>query len=231
MIRTRPDPERASAATSAWSEAKQGLSYVRKERWILIALLAATVSLLCTWGPWETLVPYVVPNDLEGSSLALGMVFGAGGVGSVMVALVFGQRGQLPRKPFTVLYLAWALGMLMTAGFGVVTEIWQATGRGPAHRRVDHRARHRLVHAAAAVGPQRTARAGGERRLVDLGRRGALSFAIVGPLSKAIGVDETLIMAGMRAPAVTIAFMFVRGARDPERDGRLEAPNVPPVDG
>ena len=33
---------------------------------------------------------------------------------------------MLPRKPITVLYLAWALGMLMTAGFGLVTSIWQA---------------------------------------------------------------------------------------------------------
>ena len=43
----------------------EGLRYVREQRWLLIALLAATVSLLCTWGPWETLVP-IVKNDLDG---------------------------------------------------------------------------------------------------------------------------------------------------------------------
>jgi hypothetical protein len=54
-----------------------------------------------------------------------------------------------------------------------------------------------------------------------------LSFAIVGPLSKAIGVDATLIAAGITGAVVTIAFMFVKGARDPERDGRVEAIRTP----
>jgi hypothetical protein len=51
-----------------------------------------------------------------------------------------------------------------------------------------------------------------------------LSFAIVGPLAGAFGADATLIGAGVLGAAVTIAFMFVRGARDPERDGRLSEP-------
>ena len=44
----------------------------------------------------------------------------------MLVGLVMAQRGGLPRKPITALYLAWALGMLMTAGFGLVTSLWQA---------------------------------------------------------------------------------------------------------
>jgi DHA3 family tetracycline resistance protein-like MFS transporter len=58
-----------------------------------------------------------------------------------------------------------------------------------------------------------------------------VSFAIVGPLSGAIGVDATLIAAGIAGAAVTIAFMYVRGARDPERDGRLEVAEPSPVEG
>jgi hypothetical protein len=44
------------------------------------------------------------------------LVFGAGGVGSVLAALIIGQRGGLPRRPLTILYQFWALGMLMTTG-------------------------------------------------------------------------------------------------------------------
>jgi hypothetical protein len=51
-----------------------------------------------------------------------------------------------------------------------------------------------------------------------------LSFAIVGPLAAAFGADATLIGAGLLGAVVTIAFMYVRGARDPERDGRLDEP-------
>ena len=50
-------------------------------------------------------------------------------------------------------------------------------------------------------------------------------------LSGAIGVDATLIAAGIAGAAVTIAFMYVRGARDPERDGRLEVAEPSPVEG
>jgi hypothetical protein len=55
-----------------------------------------------------------------------------------------------------------------------------------------------------------------------------LSFAIVGPLSDAIGHDATLIWAGVLGGGITLLFMFVRGARDPDRDGSLatEEPSV-----
>lgn len=50
-----------------------------------------------------------------------------------------------------------------------------------------------------------------------------LSFAVVGPAADAFGVDTTLIAAGVLGAAITFAFMFYPGARDPERDGSLEA--------
>ena len=43
-------------------------------------------------GPVEVLLPYVVKNDLEGNARDLGMVFAAGGVGSVACAIAMGQR-------------------------------------------------------------------------------------------------------------------------------------------
>ena len=48
-----------------------------------------------------------------------------------------------------------------------------------------------------------------------------LSYAVVGPLAAAFGVDATLIGAGLLGAAVTIAFMLYPRARDPERDGSL----------
>ena len=50
-----------------------------------------------------------------------------------------------------------------------------------------------------------------------------LSFAVVGPAAAAFGVDATLIAAGVIGALVTVAFMFYPGARDPERDGSLDA--------
>lgn len=224
-IRTR-HVSNTDPSSSLWAEIVEGIRYVREQTWIWAALVAATVSLLCVWGPWEVLVPYVVTEDLGGDGFALGLVFGAGGLGSVLVGLLMGQRGTLPRLPLTIMYVAWALGMLMTAGFGVATSIWQA-----------------MVFAFVAEGSiallvvlwytmlQRLVPRHLLGRVISLDWMISiagvpLSFAIVGPLADAFGADATLVGSGVAGAAITMAFMFVRGARDPERDGRLREPLV-----
>ncbi|HZD79272.1 MAG TPA: MFS transporter [Actinomycetota bacterium] len=224
LMRVRPLP-RTEEPTRVWADVKQGLRYVRSETWIWAALVAATVSLLCTWGPWEALVPFVVRNQLApsgGAGVALGLVFGAGGLGAVGAALVLGQREGLPRKPVTVLYLAWALGMVMTAGFGMVVTVWQ----GMIVAFVSEGSIAVLVVIWYTL----------LQRLVPrdlLGRVSSLdwlisiagvplSYAIVGPMAGWVGADATLIGAGLLGGAITLAFMFIPGARSPERDGSLE---------
>ena len=223
LIRTRHVSSEGES-TGLMAEIAEGIRYVRGQTWIWAALVAATVSLLCVWGPWEVLVPFVVTNDLGGDEVALGLVFGAGGLGSVLVGLTMGQRGSLPRRPLTVMYVAWAVGMLMTAGFGIATAIWQA-----------------MIFGFVAEGSiallivlwytmlQRLVPRNLLGRVISLDWMISIagvpiSFAIVGPLAAAFGVDATLIGAGVLGAVITIAFMFVRGARDPELDGRLAEP-------
>jgi MFS family permease len=228
LMRTRHQPKTADAESSSFlTEIGEGLRYVRKTRWLVIAMVAATVSLLAVWGPWETLVPVVVKNDLGGKAISLGLVFGAGGVGAVVAAAFFGQRGSLPRKPVTAMYLAWAIGMFGTAGFGLVTSVWQAmivaffTEGSIAYLVVV------WVTLVQRLVPDRLL---GRVFALDwmISTMGVpLSFAITGPTAEAIGWDATLILAGLLGGSVTIAFMFVRGARDPERDGSLGNAEAP----
>jgi DHA3 family tetracycline resistance protein-like MFS transporter len=223
LMRTRRE-ERAEGDEpgSFLADLSEGLRYVRRQRWLLIAMVAATVSLLAVWGPWETLVPIVVRTDLGGKASALGLIFGAGGVGSVIIAATFGQRGLLPRRPVTAMYLTWALGMFGTAGFGLVTSVWQAMIVAFV---TEGSITYLVVIWVTLI-----------QRLVPdrlLGRVFALdwmistagvplSFAITGPTAEAIGHDATLIWAGAVGGTVTLAFMLLRGARGPERDGSLE---------
>jgi hypothetical protein len=227
-IRTRHVPRSGEDRPSAWEDLKEGMRYVRSRTWLWVAMVAATVSLLATWGPWEVLLPFVVRNDLDGSAAALGLVYGAGGVGAVTAALVMGQRGALPRRALTVLYLTWTVGMAATAGFGLVTGVWQAM----------------LVAllAETCITILIVIWVTLVQRLVPsnlLGRVSSLdwmisiagvplSFAIVGPAADAFGVDATLIAAGVLGGALTLAFMFYPGARSPERDGSLEAVRIEP---
>ena len=51
--------------------------------WLWGTLISAAVAYLLFLGPVEVLLPYVVKNDLHGSAADLGLVFAAGGIGSV----------------------------------------------------------------------------------------------------------------------------------------------------
>jgi DHA3 family tetracycline resistance protein-like MFS transporter len=229
MIRARPSREDPDARTSVLADGLEGLRFVRRTRWLLVTLSASVLSLFAVWGPWETLMPFVVRNDLGASAAGLGLVYAAGGVGAIAVALAFGQRGRLPRRAMTALYLFWATAMFATAFFGVVNSLWQAMLVG-------------LV-AEGSIAALIVIWFTVMQRLVPtelLGRVSSLdwmitiagvplSFAAVGPLAETIGADATLMLAGLVGGGVTLIFMFLPGARDPERDGSLaEADGMPP---
>jgi hypothetical protein len=221
MIRARTAPGGERVRGRLRDDITTGIRYVRSVRWILLGLLAGTVSLFCVWGPWETLVPFVVSDQLDGSGIDLALVFGAGGVGSVLVGVTMAQRGGLPRRPTTVMYIAWAIGMGMTAGFGIVTTVPQAM----------------LVAfvAEAAIAMLVVIWFTLLQRLVPgdlLGRVSSLdwmitiagapvSFLIVGPAAGWFGADAVLIAAGVLGAASTLIFMLLPGARDPDRDPRI----------
>jgi predicted outer membrane lipoprotein len=220
FMRVRRAEREPEDETSIWVEAKEGIRYVRQETWIWVAMVAAFISLLCVWGPWETLVPFVVKNDLKGSARDLGLVFGAGGVASVLAAVVMGQVG-LPRRAVTLLYLSWALGMLMTAGFGVVDTLWQAMAVAfVSEGSITVLVIVWVTLVQRLVPAELLGRVFSLDWMISLGGV-PLSFAVVGPIAGLIGARATLVWAGLFGAAVTIAFMFIRGARDPERDGSL----------
>jgi MFS family permease len=206
--------------THLWEDVREGIRYVGANRWLRWGLLGGMVSLFCVWGPWETLVPFIVTDQMRGSELDLALVFGAGGVGSVIASLVMAQRG-LPKRPLTVMYVSWAIGMGMTAFFGIVVNVPQAM----------------LVSliAEASIAVLIVIWFTAMQRLVPgelLGRVSSIdwmisilgtpvSFLVVGPLAKAFGADSVLIVAGILGALATLVFALMPGALDPERDGRL----------
>ncbi len=227
LIRTQGRAARdAENEGSPWEDLVEGVRFVRHERWLLVGLLGAMVSLLAAWGPWETLVPFVVRNDLGGSATDLGLVFGAGGLASLGAALVVGQRGRLPRKAITALYWAWAIGLFAMVGLGIAHAVWQAMlvavvseGSMTVLVVLWYTVMQRLV-------PQELLGRVSSLDWVMTTAGVPLSFAIVGPAAAAYGARTVLVVAGILGGAATLAFMFVPGARDPERDGRLAEATV-----
>ena len=103
---------------------RAGLRYVRSHVWLWATFASAAIAYLLFMGPAEVLLPYIVKNDLHGSAADLGIVFAAGGIGSVGCAVVLGQRG-LPRRDITFMYVTWTLATLAVAGYGLASAVWQ----------------------------------------------------------------------------------------------------------
>jgi MFS family permease len=218
----RPTPPVRELTTSTWQDVKEGLRYIRRHTWLWGGMVAATVSLLCAWGPWEVLVPYLVKNELHGSAFDIGLVFAAGGLGAVTAALFMGQR-ELPRKPLTIAYAAWIIGTALLAGFGLAHSL------GP------------MLLLSAIIWFFITVLIiiwfTLVQRLVPatiLGRVSSLdwlistaglpiSFALVGPIAGLLGAGQTMIWAGLLGAGVIVLFViFVPGILGPERDRLLE---------
>ncbi|HXD66317.1 MAG TPA: MFS transporter [Solirubrobacteraceae bacterium] len=202
----------AQAPPSMRREVAAGLRYVRSHAWLWATLVSAAIAYLLFMGPTEVLLPFVVKNRLGDGAGALGLVFAAGGLGSLLCAIVIGQRG-LPRRALTFMYICWTLATLSIAGYGLSSQLWG------------------LMLASVAFNSLETAGtiawATTKQRLVPtelLGRVSSLdwlisigllpvSFAITGPVSAALGLRTTLIGAGVLGAVVTFAALLVPGVR------------------
>jgi predicted MFS family arabinose efflux permease len=227
LIRARGRPPRDGEATSARQDLVEGIRYVRRNRWLLVAMLSATVNLLFFWGPFEVLVPFVVKNVLGGNGAQLGLIFAAGGAASVVTAAVMGQRA-LPRRPLTVMYGAWALATAALIGYGVATSLWPmylVSAFSSACMTV------LLIVWFTLVQRMVPSRFLGRVSSLDwmLSTAGTpASYALTGPVSSVLGPQATLIAAGLVGGIVVLlAALVIPGARTPERDGSLEAAPSP----
>jgi hypothetical protein len=202
----------AQARPSMRKEVAAGLRYVRSHAWLWATLVSAAIAYLLFMGPTEVLLPFIVKNRLSDGAGALGLVFAAGGLGSLACAIFIGQRG-LPRRALTFMYICWTLATLAVAGYGLSSQLWG------------------LMLASVAFNTLETAGtiawATTKQRLVPtelLGRVSSLdwlisigllpvSFAITGPVSAALGLRTTLIGAGILGAVVTFAALLVPGVR------------------
>jgi DHA3 family tetracycline resistance protein-like MFS transporter len=154
----------------------------------------------------------MVKHPLHGSATDLGMVFAAGGLGSVICAVAVGQRG-IPRRNMTVMYVAWTAATLAVAGYGLATAIWQLMLASLAFNALETagtiiwatvKQRHVPGHLLGRVSSLDW--------LISIGLL-PLSFALTGPAAAAFGAQATLVGAGVLGAIVTAAALLVPGTR------------------
>ena len=218
-IRTRPAGRpvgRMTPRTTA-HEVAEGLRFVRGQAWIWATLVSAMLSLLVFLGPVEVLVPFLVKNRLSLGPESLGAIFAAGGVGSIAMAVVIGQRG-LPRRRMTVMYAAWSSGVAIMAVYGLMTDIWQAV--------IASAVTHALFQLGQVIWTtqlqQRVPRTllGRVSSLDWLVSTGLVpvSYALTGPAAGLFGPETTMVGAALVGAVLMFMLLFVPGVRDPERD-------------
>lgn len=198
-------------------EMREGLAFVRATPWVWATLISAMLSLLVFIGPEEVLLPFLVKNRLELGPDALGAIFAVGGVGAVLMAIVVGQVG-LPRRRVTAMYASWSAGVLLIAGFGLMTELWHAlllSAAGAALFEVGSIIW--LTMLQQLVPRELLGRVSSLDWLVSIGLV-PVSFALTGPVAGAIGAEATLVVGGVVGAILMGGLLFYPGVRDPERE-------------
>jgi MFS family permease len=208
-----PRPEQAPAVMR---ELVEGWRFVRGRVWLWATFASAAIAYLCFMGPVEVLLPYLVKNHLGGSARDLGMVFAAGGVGSVACALAMGQR-DIPRRGISFIYLCWTFATLAVAGYGLSSAMWQLMLAALAFNALETAgtivwATLKQRHVPRAM----LGRVSSIDWLISIGLL-PVSFALTGPIAAAIGTRSTLVAAGTVGAVVTCAAFFTPGMRDIER--------------
>jgi DHA3 family tetracycline resistance protein-like MFS transporter len=224
LMRSRPRRPSDSAA-SVVDDLRHGWRYIIRHPWLWVTFACATVAYLLFIGPVEVLVPYVVKTTLHAGAGDLGLVFAAGGLGSIACALLVGQRG-LPRRGVAFIYVVWTVATLAVAGYGLASAIWQLMLVSLVFNLLETAgtivwSTLKQQHVPSAL----LGRVSSLDWLISIGLV-PVSFALTGPVSEAIGARETLIGAGLLGAVFTAAGLLVPAVRNPDRarDGARLAP-------
>ena len=200
----------------ATTQAREGWSYVRGHVWLWGTFASAGIAYLLFMGPAEVLVPFMVKHELHGSGVQLGLVLGAGGLGSVAAGLAM-MRSGLPVRSMTFIYVVWTLGTLAVAGYGLASAIWELMLASLAFNLLETAGT--IVWATMKqrqVPGQMLGRVSSLDWLISIGLL-PVSFALTAPISAAFGVRATLIGAGVAGAAATLGGLLLPGMRAADR--------------
>jgi DHA3 family tetracycline resistance protein-like MFS transporter len=204
---TTEDPERGAL--------REGLAFVRSQPWLWATLIAASLSMLLFLGPLEVLLPYVIRNDLDAGAGGYGAVLAAGGAGAILMSLIVSQRGP-PRRYLTFAYGMWTFSTVAFIGWAFGTALWQFMAFSVIFGALE-------TAGMVVWGTLMSSRVPQDLRgrvhsldwFVSIGLT-PLSFALTGPVSKGIGVDTTLVLAGVLPMVVCVVLYFAANLRRDE---------------
>ena len=201
-------------------EIKDGLSYVRGRPWLWATLVSAAVAYLLFMGPTEVLLPFIVKHRFTDGATDLGLIFAAGGVGSLVCALAIGQLG-LPRRSLVFMYGVWTVATLAVAGYGLSRDLLGLMLASVLFNTLETagtiawataKQRHVPAHLLGRVSSLDW--------LISIGLL-PLSYALTGTVAAGLGARATLVWAGVLGAVVTFAPVLSRRVRAVDDSWRL----------
>ena len=188
---------------SAVRDMREGFGYMVRTPWLLSSLLFVSLMLLLIMGPFEVLIPFLIKGRLAGGPGDHAIVMAAFGIGGALGSLGMASV-TMPRRYLTLMNLMWGLGCLPLVVIGFAPSVAV------------------VVVAAFVLGAMFSAPMVIWGTLLQtrvpahmLGRVASLDFfvsvslmpismALAGPVSQAIGIRTTFLVAGL-VPGVIAA--------------------------
>jgi hypothetical protein len=214
LMHPRPIVE-AIEHSSVFAEARQGIAYVASRPWLWGPIVTASLGQFLYAGPNQALVPYLVKFELHGSAAALGLVFTAGGLGTVAAGLIIGRLPR-PRNIVVFMVFGWALGIASLAGVGLSRTIWQVSLAVFVWNLLLWSGEILWLTLLGLTVPNYI-----RGRVSSLDFLGSfwivpLSMAVTGPLAAILGARTVLVGAGLGGAAAILLTLAVPGVRKPK---------------
>lgn len=199
---------------SALRDVREGFVYMVRTPWLLATLLFASLMILAMMGPFEVLIPFLIKDRLGGGPGDHAMVMAAFGIGGAVGSIAVASM-KLPRRYLTLMNLGWGLGCLPLVVIGRAEHVWVVVVSA-------------FVVGALFSAPMVIWGTLLQRRVPAhlLGRVASLDFfvsvslmpvsmALVGPVSAAIGLRTTFVIAGIVPGVLAIlAILWAKLPRD-----------------
>jgi hypothetical protein len=115
-------PAPAPSGRSVIADARQGLRWTVRQRWLWYSMLGAGVANFAAFAPTAVTLPLIVRDALHQGPVAYGATFGAVGVGGLLAAVVAGRLGS-PRRRMTMIWTAWAGASIALVGVGLAPDV------------------------------------------------------------------------------------------------------------
>ena len=213
-ISSRSHP--SGGGSSPFAAAHEGLSYVRRTRWLITSIGGAALANFFGFAPLSVLLTLLVRHVLKAGPLALGLVFAAGGAAGVVASLLVARLGP-PRRQITVTWgcygaggaaiaamsfapEVWAVGALSALEVGLILYgdvLWLALMQRQVPKEMLGRVSSLVYLFGFALGP--------------------LGILAGGAVASLLGTRSALFLSGTTSGAICLAVMLLPGLRDPER--------------